>query len=118
MNKVNLPKEVAEAIEYYLRTSESKTDALLDIKRDGNGFGKAAIINNYFSDNNDYLMSALVNGYEIEPSPEIKVRTFYEMAKSDANSGDYDRKFTGEAAQEAVEKVLEYLGIEIEGINA
>jgi hypothetical protein len=64
------------------------------------------------------LASAIINGYTVEQTPEEKVREYFTLAKEDAESGDYDRIFTGEAKVEAVEFFAKAYGIKIEGVNA
>ncbi|WP_432661346.1 hypothetical protein [Bacillus subtilis] len=65
------------------------------------------------------LAAALVNGYEVEKTPEEKVREYHrslvcdmERALSYAEEGNY------RSAIEAVEETLGLLGIKIEGVNA
>lgn len=51
------------------------------------------------------LAKALLIGYEIEKSPEEKVREYYEA-------------LTGSCDRYAVQCTLDFLGIKIEGVNA
>jgi hypothetical protein len=112
--RVTLPREVAEAIEEAKEQYESNT-AIFDDARSG----ILETLYYHFEYNFDELMSALVNGYEIEKSPEDKVREYYEgliETKQDLSNDDYTREL---AAYEAsgVSKTLNLLGIKIEGVN-
>jgi len=64
------------------------------------------------------VLTALVNGYEPEPTPEEIVRGAYERAKSDTESGDYERIYKGEAVMEAIEMFADAYNIKIPGVNA
>lgn len=120
-NKVTLPREVAEAIES------------LRCERGMNNFGIVSgfcrrenslmeVIDDYFSDfdvnspqHPNALLEVLVNGYEVEKSPEEKVREYFEGINDlhDRHNHDIDRGIlTG------VEMTLDLLGLKIEGVNA
>ncbi|MEH6941619.1 DUF1642 domain-containing protein [Bacillus sp. JJ722] len=125
MSKVILPKEVAEAIERLREGGCSNfeiirqahgavfTETYLTIKRWAfeNGGGSS-----------DDLMSALINGYEVEQNPEDRLREFYEECLINASRADG----LGRALQREFESgkylgikcTLNTLGIKIEGINA
>lgn len=60
--------------------------------------------------NPDMLMSALVNGYQVEQTPEEKAREFYESFNAEIMEHVY--------ARTAIRSTLALLGITIEGINA
>ncbi|MEC0718978.1 hypothetical protein P8882_01655 [Bacillus haynesii] len=55
------------------------------------------------------LAAALINGYEVEKTPEEKVREYYES---------YGGSPSAMERKEAVQDTLDLLGIEIEGVNA
>lgn len=117
MEKVKLPREVAEAIEtirergiydnrnyeileYVVRPPDD-TDIL---------YGQSIIINQFATNENfDRLLSALVNGYEVEQSPEDKVREIYDMFESFG---------VGAEKRELIKQVLDACGHKVEGVNA
>ncbi|MCY8348063.1 hypothetical protein MOC74_21910 [Bacillus haynesii] len=55
------------------------------------------------------LAAALINGYEVEKTPEEKVREYYES---------YGGSPSAMERKEAVQDTLDLLGIKIEGVNA
>ncbi len=59
------------------------------------------------------LMKALVNGYEVEKTPEEKVREYY---LDSTDSEVYSRAFTFHY-DDAIRTTLDLLGIKIEGVN-
>jgi hypothetical protein len=120
-NKVTLPREVAEAINF-LRNKIGVTNfgIIAGIAEGDRGYDEWATVEQYASDKPDTLLEALVNEYEVEKSPEEleaerrgKVKRYYENIK-DASNGDdlYD------AQAYAIESTLDLLGIKIEGVNA
>ncbi len=116
--KVTIPREVAEAIEKARR--DGYNNRMIIHASNGDMVGPYTLdLARYTerSGNFDILMRALVNGYIVEKSPEEKLRSMYEDYVKDEISGDYDRKFTGEAATNAIVNTLDILGITIEGIN-
>ncbi|MEG7333299.1 hypothetical protein [Bacillus sp. 0102A] len=65
------------------------------------------------------LAAALVNGYEVEKTPEEKVREYFESLWSDyCDSDDPFIEVACESARAAVKETLNLLGIKIEGVNA
>lgn len=118
-SKVVLPKEVAEAVEW-ARTEEGQSnynivrlsagavfsEHLLSIQRwafDSSGKGSP-----------DKLMQALVNGYEVEQTPEDKLRKFFHTKP---NRMHPDTVLYNSGAKHGVKKTLSILGITVEGIN-
>ena len=67
--------------------------------------------------NPDMLMSALINGYEVEKTPEERLRDYFDtqrmkyLASVDGERTEYLSKYL------AIKQTLEILGITIEGIN-
>ncbi|MEC2215100.1 hypothetical protein [Bacillus velezensis] len=59
------------------------------------------------------LAAALVNGYEVEKTPEEKVREYFEKLWA-----DYCDTNEIEIAKETIINTLDLLGIKIEGVNA
>jgi Protein of unknown function (DUF1642) len=120
IGKVVLPREVAEAIES-LRKNQFDNRAII------NRIYKATAppaLQLYAIENFDTLLNALVNGYEIEKSPEEKVREYYEEihekhGKSFAEvpyGGKPPHYFSG--VKDGIKTTLDILEIKIEGVNA
>jgi hypothetical protein len=116
--KVILPREVAEAIEGLKSQGWTKSGIFgfstgvkrLALSIDEESYGKT--IGRYFGCmKHDLLMEALVNGYEVESSPEDQVKEFYEVY--DACDSSYRL-----GIREGVRQTLNLLGIKIEGVNA
>ncbi|MGE0910417.1 hypothetical protein ACQGRJ_10250 [Bacillus atrophaeus] len=65
------------------------------------------------------LAAALVNGYEVEKTPEEKMREYHRSLVCDMDRAlSYEEEGNYRSAIEAVEETLNLLGIEIEGVNA
>lgn len=68
------------------------------------------------------LAAALVNGYEVEATPEDRVREYYEWLKRSRDerhlAGDVEGKRFKAGLLQGVLNTLDYLGIKIEGVNA
>lgn len=107
--KIQVTKEQAEVLD---SIQDFSTDYLLErlAKRDGYEALKDLPLK-------DLVLAREVYGYEIRKTPEQLIRSLYSQHIDDANSGDYDRKFTGEAASEAIVETLNILGIKIDGVN-
>lgn len=117
MSKVTVPVEVARAITLMRREGATNYEiihrangALLtepDVVLRRWAFGEQAPANP------DMLMSALINGYEVEKTPEERLREYYEwLRKNTLHSGSvYSYKAN------AIGETLDILGITNEGIN-
>jgi hypothetical protein len=120
MNKVILPKEVSKALETIKYNGYNTRDILRMIHVDnivGRYDSDIATLKQYAVRDTDTLLTALVNGYEVEKSPEDKVREYYELAKNCAEIYALKgHKF--DAEQYAIKKTLDLLDIKIEGVNA
>jgi len=114
MNKITVPVEVARAISLMRKEGATNYEiihrangALLtepDVVLRRWAFGEQA------EGSPDMLMSALINGYEVEKTPEERLREYYE--EFSRLPDDYEA-----GVLEGVYKTLEILGITIEGIN-
>jgi hypothetical protein len=115
-NKVIIPKDVAEAIEVY-RGKGFSNASIIATACTNVGVGAHAKSLVYYivgeTDSSDKLMSALVNGYTVEQTPEEKVREYYE---GHCHRGTYDQYVNG--ALDGIKGTLDLLGIQIEGVNA
>lgn len=114
--KVTLPKEVAEAIEDVCQFDYSNAEIIATIVND---YGQVAygtefpVLIKYSREddgNLDRLMAALVNGYEVEKTPEENLREYYGRFRE----GNYPDQYY----RAAIRSTLEILGVKVEGINA
>lgn len=65
------------------------------------------------------LAAALVNGYEVEATPEDRVREYYaELQEKERAAQSRGVTFSLECEREGVINTLNLLGIKIEGVNA
>jgi hypothetical protein len=115
-DKVTLPREVAEAIELAKDTYGSIT-AIFEDARNGN----LDVLHDYFKYNFDELIIALVNGYEIEKSPEDKVREYYDSVLNRLYTeglDDQERRYVLESEACGILRTLDLLEIKIPGVNA
>ncbi|MEH7521748.1 DUF1642 domain-containing protein [Bacillus sp. JJ1503] len=121
MTKVTLPREVAEAIENMRERGRSNGAIIATAMTNGSGAGVGWTLATYVLEhegNSDKLMTALLNGYEIEKSPDEKVREYYDEL-SDSNVSVYSENHHRNNRERAgIRKTLDLLGIQIEGINA
>ncbi|MEK3975549.1 hypothetical protein [Psychrobacillus sp. FSL K6-1267] len=121
-SKVMVTKEVAEAIEELINGRNGfRLNPFGIIKHLDNvvaygDYPKLRVLNEYYSDSNyksnrhpNVLLRALVNGYEVEKSPEEKVREYYESYGG--SPGAMERKA-------GVQDTLDLLGIKIKGVNS
>ncbi|MDQ0062337.1 hypothetical protein [Paenibacillus harenae] len=121
--KVKLPREVAEAIG--IVRMAGLTDFYIvgeAYKREGTYSPSMNVIINYITANTTdwldeehekgytHIMKALVNGYEVEETPEEKVKALY---RKYANETDMHYGY-----RLGVYECLEALNIKIEGVNA
>lgn len=114
-SEVTLPRDIAIIIENFREQGFKNNNILHSIHTVGSVDDvnvRALKVFAYVQNNYDELLSALVNGYTIEQTPEEKVREYYEDRRlSHAGSiADYQA--------DAVKETLNLLGIKIEGINA
>jgi hypothetical protein len=121
--KVTLPKEVAEAIEHYRGKGFSDAAIVSIAVTDGSMLGHAESLVAYVLEdfnNSDKLMFGLVNGYEVELTPQEQLRNYYAEVTEKyyvATNGTVE-ELCNKAELDAISKTLYILGIEIEGVNA
>ncbi|WP_077736238.1 DUF1642 domain-containing protein [Bacillus sonorensis] len=103
LKKPVITKEQAEAIQFLRSGGNDWTeDDILEHHVANRWFNEYAPLNNLYT---IVLAAALINGYEVEKTPEEKVREYFvDLAES------CDRR--------AVISTLNLLGIKIEGVNA
>src|SRR5690554_4232723 len=120
MDKVKLPKEVAEAIDG-LRDEGCENQQILELiyKTDMSAFAIRltgfVMIHGF-----DTLLQALVNGYEVYETPEDKVREYAELLRVqhiNATAGRNDTSSPYGDELRGCMKTLDKLGIQIEGVN-
>lgn len=118
LTKPTLPRDVAEAIEKYLKEYGKQTLLYTFCNPKHIGWSHQYDAFNKISLND--LMSALVNGYTIAQSPEEKLREYYFELKSKLNKYVFgsDTYMSYRNEMIGIEKALSILGIQIEGINA
>jgi hypothetical protein len=114
-NKVTLPREVAEAIDYFKlnRWTNSgiygiSTNVSQSPLTDEDRIRAVAIVRYFGCMKHDLLMKALVNGYEVEKSPEDEIRDYMRELRMQRE---------GLAKIGAILHVLNTLDIKIEGVN-
>lgn len=121
--KVKLPREVAEAIEY-LRTITQSNHELIRVVEFEMTNPIAVIVRKWAFETKspDWLMQALVSGYEIEKTPEEKVLQYYEGIREKAFRSDMQLYSAGYNTYwrqaDVVKETLDLLDIKIEGVNA
>lgn len=128
MNKVTLPREVAEvlgavktayslfniieSLRYYGKGRKSMSDSRLEKLHDWCGEDET-------TEREDLIITALVNGYEVEKSPEDKLREYFDsnnwIGEDELVPTERQRML---GRRQGVMKTLNILGIKIEGINA
>lgn len=125
MEKVTLPKEVAEAISALREIGWSNVRIASALEHgnasDGSNVGMLRKFAYVDGDNEDLILAALVNGYEIEKTPEEQIRELYEGTKdnypSKTSLNEWGEGYCA-GVLNTVENILYILGIEVEGINA
>lgn len=113
MDKVRLPKEVAEAIEHHLpgMGSQGIFDFVAGWHKHDVATVELAVIKDFYEENPFKLAVALSVGYEVEQTPEDKVREYYNEQRGLIMNSQ-------EPAHTAVKRTLDFLNIKIEGVNA
>lgn len=104
MEKVKLPRDVADTIEKLRGVNTSNQDILYKFAWDTeNGYPELVSYAAYYFDT---FISAIVNGYEVEETPEEKIWNFYHTkAACDMHP------------HHAIQHVLNILNIKIDGVN-
>lgn len=120
-DKVILPRDVAEAIKNARAQGFENKNILYAVHTVGNdGDMDAKVIKEFAATNFDVLLSALINGFYFELTPEEKVREYYEGLMRAEDSQEIAGHSGSQFRQgwQSVRHTLELLGIKIEGINA
>lgn len=119
-DKVTIPKEVAGAIEELRTNVESDIDLIASISE--RKIAPQIKISNWLNVNDwaereSLLLSALVNGYEVEKTPEDRVRELYDeqVALEKETQGRDESYHFGK--QRGIIATLRLLDMKIEGVN-
>ncbi|MER1998395.1 MAG: hypothetical protein ABS882_01365 [Lysinibacillus sp.] len=120
--KVKVSREVAKAIDFVINVAEIQFKDVMGIMLEG-GFSrpenkKAFPLNNLPL---KQIAAILINGYEIEETPEEKLLGIYNLTWHEYNRiTNFQEKHGGEFENgfaKGIEKAIETLGIKIKGIN-
>lgn len=118
MDKVKLPNEVAEALRHAKFNLEwTDGNILAKCVRGDWDLESMQVLNEFCKkdDNKLLIANAIVNGYEVEQTPEDKVKEYYlNVHENLVNPNGY---YGNEVRCEAVRHVLDLLNIKIEGVN-
>ncbi|AKD28943.1 hypothetical protein AW02_007910 [Bacillus velezensis NJN-6] len=110
--KPTITKEQAKELEAYRRSGDLDIQ-ILEAACDEVIGGKLAKLDLLT------LAAALLNGYEVEATPEDRVREYYdELQEKQRTSQSRGVTFSLECEREGVINTLNLLGIKIEGVNA
>ncbi|SIR93161.1 hypothetical protein [Bacillus velezensis] len=110
--KPTITKEQAEELEAYRRSGDLDIQ-ILGAACDNVLGGKLAKLDPLT------LAAALINGYEVEATPEDRVREYFaELQEKQRTSQSRGVTFSLECEREGVINTLNLLGIKIEGVNA
>jgi hypothetical protein len=117
METVKLPREVVEAL------NNSKHMGVVGIMgmlarwgENPNATVQLCIIHDYYMKNPYMIAQALVNGYEVEETPEDEVREYYEALKR-KSLNETKGEVTYSLEIYALMKTLSLLNIQIKGVN-
>lgn len=124
--RVTLPREVAEALDSLREKGYSNFTILsyvINEKYIAHLPEITTIVKAYERDDFsfDMLLNALVNGYEIEKSPEDKVREYYDSVLNRLYTeglDDQERRYVLESEAYGILRTLDLLEIKIPGVNA
>jgi hypothetical protein len=117
MEKVKLPKEVAEAIEKMLREGIVASDIVFDhvlLLHRNQAWPRFPQLNQIST---DMLIRALYLGYEIKETPEDKVRKQFAYLASPNTGQCIEDAALKSAEADGIKFALNTLGIKIEGVN-
>jgi hypothetical protein len=117
MEKVILSKEIADAlndVSNFYSPVEIIAEIVKDIGCSAYGTKMSTLVKMYHSGTLDIdeLMNALVNGYEIEKTPEEKIKEYYDSHLHRGFGNSYSN-----GVLTSVNVVLNFLNKTIEGIN-
>lgn len=111
--KVVVTKEQAKVLESLKSQGFTANKIIKDIATSKNPIYSSSIGKMDYRD----IVVAMEIGFVEEKTPEEQIKVLYDRYYTDATSGDYDRKYTGETGVDVIQSMLSILGMEIEGIN-
>ncbi|MEC0477871.1 DUF1642 domain-containing protein [Bacillus licheniformis] len=118
MSEIKRPvitKEQAEAIQFLRSGGNDWTDGdILEHHASGKWSNEYAPLNNLGITT---LAAALINGYEVEKTPEEKVREFYQRYDYDLRMYPAEMYFRAKEIQRIIKCTLNYLGVQVAGVN-
>lgn len=118
--KVKIPKDVAGAIVEFRKHYKDGAEFDLElIKREG--WIYTDIIRAFTSEsrtNLELYFAALVNGYEVEETPEERILESYHRKMASANNPCSSNWKNSVGFADGIKFTLNELGIKIEGVNA
>lgn len=116
MDKVKLPKKVAEALEYSKGLGFKNFEIIRWVLLSTDNKGYVNTITSYAKDNFDLFLQALVNDYEIDLTPEEKVKKCFDYY--DDSFRDSQERAHALGVRQGIKNALDHLEIKIEGINS
>lgn len=121
MEKVKLPKKVADAIGEFRKHYKSGCEYDLNLLKSEDWYGANAIIEftKESRDNMTLYFQALVNGYEVEQTKEERIQALFQQAKVGEDSlDDHPQVSYWRGKQQGIRDTLMALEIQIEGVNS
>lgn len=123
MTKVKLPREVAEAIEFMREHGTSDYELIKRLASSQDTEGHSQVLRGWALCQNggtsDLLMQALVIGYEVEKTPEERVKDKYAQILTWKRAHHKDGEYgAADGREDGFRMALEALGIKISGVNA
>ncbi|WP_065643749.1 hypothetical protein [Bacillus paralicheniformis] len=116
INKPVITKEQAEAIQFLMSDGNDWTeDDILEHHVANRWFNEYEPLNSLYT---IVLAAALINGYEVEKTPEESVREFYDSFECGPRMYPAEMSFRNEEYRRIIKCTLNRLGIKIEGVNA
>jgi len=122
MEKVKLPREVAEALEdIKVHFERFEYHVMLSIFHQGMIARESAdVLRNFakFHNNIELIIRALANGWEFEQTPEDKVREWFQLhIFNKEHAVTYEAKSNYDIMMTAGIQILDMLNIKIDGVN-
>ncbi|MBA9027586.1 hypothetical protein [Peribacillus huizhouensis] len=115
---ITLPKDVATAVEELRKDGFNNSGIIIAIVfEEAFEHKDLETVRSYYHSYPDDILTALVNGYQVEKSGEEKVREYYERyAACKFTDGSYCDGYE-DGVSAAVVRTLDLLGIKIEGVG-
>lgn len=115
MEKIKLPREVAEAIDFVKHTGSHHI--IENVVNPGElSTREIMVIRHHFRKDWRLLAEALINGYEVEETPEERIKKQYQLWGRDAELlPESSLRYNG--MRIGMKDTLDMLGIKIKGVN-